>query len=63
MIYTMFGVPIKEVISYEEATGAVRYVRNDGQIRASHISQLKADGGAREIIDAAKRTIKWVEVL
>jgi hypothetical protein len=54
MIYTMFDVPIEEVLSYEEDTGAVRYVRNDGEIRASHISQLKADGGAKEIIESAK---------
>ena len=54
MISTRFGSKVRTIFDYEEDTGAVLFVRDDdGAKRKCHISELKADGGAVEIIAAA----------
>ncbi len=55
MIYTRFGSKVREILGYEEESGTVRYIReSDGVERFCHIADLKADGGAPEILTAVK---------
>ncbi len=53
-VYTRFGSEVK-VIRYDEHTGIVSCIRlEDNATREWHISELKADNGASEIINQSK---------
>lgn len=58
MIRTMYGNEVEISGLIDSKTGFVRCQRvSDGAIRDWHVSQLRADGGMKEIEDAAD--INW----
>jgi hypothetical protein len=56
-IFTRYGSPIRKVQWFDEETGQVAVIAevSDGseRYRLYHASDLKADGGIKEIIEAA----------
>ena len=55
MIYSRFGTPLKKVIGYNEGwiKGIVEYPEGEKEIEW-HITELKADNGLNEIMEAVK---------
>jgi hypothetical protein len=57
-IFTRFGSPIVKVSWFDEETGDIcvdaETTGGAKRTRCYHISELKADGGLKEIVDAAE---------
>ncbi len=64
MIHTRFGSQV-QVLAYHESEGTADVRRlEDGRVfRRIHITELKADGGAKEILDEAARIAREVQAL
>jgi hypothetical protein len=55
MISTVMGVLVKKITNYDPDTGNIRFIDEYGETRDRHISELKANGGIKEIIDACPK--------
>ena len=59
-IYTRFGSPIVITAKYVPFDGWVNVTREDGSIREYHISELKADNGLTEIMEAVNQVQNFI---
>jgi len=54
MIWTRFETPITKILSID-AEGWAKVIADDGREREWHVSELRADGGVKEIYDSAEK--------